>query len=182
MSGGRGWKLLVPKFIAVDMTAESRAVRSGNAGRTAEHRAGPRSAELVERWTYPSPPCPSLPSRPRPRCALIGRSGGRNQEIFSPPLWYQKLTFGTKEQTRLGRCSPLPEDTSLCPGVFIPSSCLPGTEFPICAEGLIKARNTLKEGVASFLWVWRHNAINGLYSQKLRQGIVLHTCSPNWGG
>lgn len=69
----------------------------------------------------------------------------------------------------------------MCPGVFIPSSCLPGTEFLICAEGQIKARSTLKEGVANFLWVLRHSTTNGFYSQKLRQGIVLHTCSPNGG-
>lgn len=68
MSGGRGWKLFVPKFIAVDITAKTTAESVGDAGRTAEHRAGPGSAELVERTTGPAPslPRPHPPSVPHP--------------------------------------------------------------------------------------------------------------------
>lgn len=60
LSGGRGWKLLVPKFIAVDITAKSRAESDGDAGQMAEHRAGPGSVELVERTTGPTPSPPRL--------------------------------------------------------------------------------------------------------------------------
>lgn len=70
MSGGRGWKLLVPKFIAVDITAKSRAESGGDAGQRAEHRAGPGSAELVERsgrlalpLVRQSPPTKTRPAR-----------------------------------------------------------------------------------------------------------------------
>lgn len=69
LSGGRGWKLLAPKFMAVDMMAAPEPLTATRARRRppAERRAGPErgpSAERVERPRSMARPSPrTLPAR-----------------------------------------------------------------------------------------------------------------------
>lgn len=87
MSGGRGWKLLVPKFMAVDIlaTPKSASALRAYAGRPAERRAGilgaPSTSSRPRTRPLPRPGPPPVQARPRP----LPRSGPAPCPGSAPP-------------------------------------------------------------------------------------------------